>query len=47
MLTRKPQRSDRLTAAGVAHLYAIFTVLWVVVFGHLLTITVTNPVVSI
>jgi PAS domain S-box-containing protein/putative nucleotidyltransferase with HDIG domain len=35
---------DRLTPAAVALLYAAFAALWIVVSGHLLTITVADPV---
>jgi hypothetical protein len=35
---------DRLTPAAVALLYVAFAALWIVVSGHLLTITVADPV---
>lgn len=43
-LFKKAHVPDRLTAAGIALLYAIFAALWIVSSGYLLTHTVTAPV---
>ena len=43
---RKSPMPGRLTPAGVALLYATFAALWIVISGHLLTISVADPVLQ-